>query len=195
MHRFLTTGIREIKRKQKTNKFSDYYFNITYFLISRRFGRDPDLFPKERRGYILTFMWFLYAFLSAICAALVAILGKLGLKGVDSTLATTIRSLVMAGFLVVTSFFLNKFEGFTFTSIKSKDWILIVLAGIVGALSWLFYFFALKIGLATKVVAIDRLSIILVVLLSALFLGETFGWKTALGAVLMVGGAILISLK
>lgn len=101
----------------------------------------------------------------------------------------------MAGFLVLTSIFLNKFNGFTFGSLRGKDWILISLAGVAGALSWLCYFFALKIGDVNKVVAIDRLSIILVVILSTLFLGETFGWKTALGAVLMVGGAILISLK
>jgi transporter family protein len=140
-------------------------------------------------------MWLLYAFLSALFAALVAIFGKLGLKGIDSTLATTIRSIIMAGFLIITSLFLHKFNGFTLKSIGSKDWILIALSGVAGALSWLAYFFALKIGLTTKVVAIDRMSIILVVILSALFLGETFGWKTAIGAVLMVGGAILISLK
>ncbi len=140
-------------------------------------------------------MWLLYAFFSALFAALVAIFGKMGLQGVDSTLATTIRSIIMAAFLVITSVLLNKFDGFTLGSLRGKDWVLIALAGVAGALSWLAYFFALKLGTATKVVAIDRLSIVLVVILSTLFLGETFGWKTALGAVLMVGGAILISLK
>ncbi len=140
-------------------------------------------------------MWLLYAFFSALFAALVAIFGKMGLQGVDSTLATTIRSIIMAAFLVITSVLLNKFDGFTLGSLRGKDWVLIALAGVAGALSWLAYFFALKLGAATKVVAIDRLSIVFVVILSTLFLGETFGWKTALGAVLMVGGAILISLK
>ena len=140
-------------------------------------------------------MWFLYAFLSALFAALVAIFGKMGLQGVDSTLATTIRSIIMAVFLVITSILLNKFDGFSLGSLQGKDWILIALAGVAGALSWLAYFFALKLGVATKVVAIDRLSIVLVIILSTLFLGETFGWKTALGAVCMVGGAILISIK
>lgn len=101
----------------------------------------------------------------------------------------------MAGFLVVTSLFLHKFQGFSIGLLRSKDWLLIAAAGIAGALSWLFYFFALKIGDATKVVAIDRMSILLVVILASLFLGEAFGWKTALSAILMVGGAILISLK
>ena len=144
-------------------------------------------------------MYLLYAFLSAITAALVAIFAKMGLKGIDPTLATTIRSLIMAGFLVLTSLFLKKFQAHqiaaSFNSFSSKDWLLIILAGVSGALSWLFYFFALKYGLASKVVAIDRLSIVFVVVLAALFLGEALGWKTVLGAVLMVVGAILIVLK
>ncbi len=141
------------------------------------------------------YMWLFYAFLSSITAALVAIFAKLGLKGIDSTLATTIRSIIMAGFLVLTSFFLKKFEGFSLNSFSSRDWLLIVLAGISGALSWLFYFFALKTGLATKVVVIDRLSLVFVIILAALFLGEALGWKSVVGALLMVAGAILITLK
>ncbi len=140
-------------------------------------------------------MWLAYAFLSAITAAGVAIFAKLGLRGIDSTLATTIRSLIMAGFLILISLFLKKFQGFSFSSFSSRDWFLIILAGVSGALSWLFYFAALKYGLASRVAAIDRLSIIFVVLLAALFLGEALGWKTVLGALLMVAGAILISLK
>ncbi|MEK7549032.1 MAG: EamA family transporter [Patescibacteria group bacterium] len=140
-------------------------------------------------------MWLAYAFLSAITAAGVAIFAKLGLKGIDSTLATTIRSLIMAGFLILISLFLKKFQGFSFSSFSSRDWFLIILAGVSGALSWLFYFAALKYGLASRVAAIDRLSVVFVVLLAALFLGEALGWKTVLGALLMVAGAILIGLK
>jgi len=88
--------------------------------------------------------WLIFAFLSAIMAALVAIFGKMGLKNVDSTLATTIRSVITAGFLVSVSFFLKKFQGFSFKSFDQKDWLLIVLAGIAGALSRLFYFFCFK---------------------------------------------------
>ena len=140
-------------------------------------------------------MWLVYAFLSAIMAALVAIFAKLGLEDLDSTLATTIRAIIMALFLVLVSFFLNKFDGFSIASLGSKEWLLIALAGIAGALSWLFYFYALKIGFATEVVAIDRLSIVFVVVLAALFLGEGFGIKVILGALLMTGGAILITLR
>lgn len=140
-------------------------------------------------------MWMIYAFLSSLFAALVAIFGKFGLKDIDPTLATTIRSIIMAGFLVITSFSLKKFQGFSLGSLSGKEWIFIILAGIAGALSWLFYFVALKYGVATKVVAIDRLSIIFVVILAALFLGEAIGWKAVLGAIFMIAGAILITLK
>jgi bacterial/archaeal transporter family protein len=140
-------------------------------------------------------MWLLYAFLSSVTAAGVAVLAKLGLKGMDPTLATTIRSIIMAAFLVVVAFLLRKFEGFSLGSVSSRDWLLIAGAGVSGALSWLFYFLALKTGLATRVVAIDRLSIVFVVLLAAAFLGESLGWKVVLGALLMVGGAILVTLQ
>lgn len=140
-------------------------------------------------------MWLLFAFLSAIFAALVAILAKLGLRDINSTLATTIRAIIMAGFLFLVSIFLGKFKNFHFSSLSSRDWLLIALAGISGALSWLFYFFALQKGPASAVAAIDRLSIVFVVALAATFLGEAFGWKMALGAVFMAVGAILITLK
>ena len=137
-------------------------------------------------------MWLIFAFLSSISAALVAIFAKLGLAGVDSTLATTIRSIIMAGFLVLVSLFLKKFNGVSLGTFGSRDWLLIVAAGIAGALSWLFYFFALKNGLASRVVAIDRLSIVFVIILAAIFLGEALSWKSAVGGILMMLGAILI---
>lgn len=140
-------------------------------------------------------MWLILAILSAVTAALVAIFGKLGLKNIDPTFATTVRSLIMATFLVITSLFLGKFNNTNFGSLTGRDWLLIALAGVSGALSWLFYFLALKLGLATRVVVIDRLSLVFVVILAAIFLGEALSWRVALGAVLMVAGAIIISLK
>jgi bacterial/archaeal transporter family protein len=139
-------------------------------------------------------MWWLYALLSSITAALVAIFGKMGLQGVDSTLATALRSIIMAVFMVLAALLLGKFNGFTFASLSGRAWLFIALAGVAGALSWLFYFMALKMGLVNKVVVIDRLSLVFVVILSAIFLGEAFTWKVALGAVLMVGGALVIAL-
>ncbi len=142
--------------------------------------------------------WLIFALLSSIMAALVAIFGKMGLRGVDSTLATTIRAVIMAIFLILVSaagFLLKKFDTFSLKSFGSKDWLLIILAGLAGALSWLFYFFALKNGLATNVVVIDRLSLIFVIILAAVFLGERLSWGTAIGALLMVVGAIIVVFK
>jgi len=138
--------------------------------------------------------WLLFSILSALTAALVAIFGKLGLKNIDSTLATTIRSMVMAIFLIVASLSLKKFDNFSFGSMALKDWILIILAGIAGALSWLFYFFALKNGDATKVVAIDRMSLVFVAIFAFMFLGEGLSWQQIIGVALMVGGAIMVSI-
>ncbi len=134
--------------------------------------------------------WLFYAFLSAFSASLVAILGKLGLKSVEPTLATTIRGIIMALFLFLTSLSLKKFENFSFSSFSSKDWLLIILSAIAGALSWLFYFWALKTGPASKVAVIDRLSLVFVILLSFLILGEKLGGQVILGALLVVLGAI-----
>jgi len=137
--------------------------------------------------------WLLFSILSALMAALVAIFGKLGLKNIDSTLATTIRSIIMAVFLIIASLSLKKWEGFSFETMLLKDWILIILAGVAGALSWLFYFFALKSGEATKVVAIDRMSLVFVAILAFMFLGENLRWQQLIGVILMVGGAVLVS--
>ncbi len=139
--------------------------------------------------------WLIFAFLSSITAALVAIFSKMGLNGIDPSLATTIRSIIMAVFLTLISFSLKKFQGFSLKSFSSSDWLLIVLAAVSGALSWLFYFFALKTGLATKVVVIDRLSLVFVIILASIFLGEYLSWKVVLGALLMIAGAIIITLK
>lgn len=140
-------------------------------------------------------MWLLYAFLSAIAAALVAIFGKLGLSKIDTTLATTLRSVIMAVFLLVVAVSFRSFHGFSLQSLTNKQWMYIVLAGIAGALSWLAYFAALKLGAASKVVAIDRTSVIFVLIFSILTLGEVLTWKSALGALLMTGGAILMTIR
>lgn len=139
--------------------------------------------------------WIIYALISALFAALVAIFGKVGIQNLDSTLATTVRSVIMAVFLLVVSISLGKLKGFTLASFTGKEWLFIALAGIAGALSWLFYFFALKNGPAAGVSAIDRTSVIFVALLAAVFLGEIFGWKQGVGVVLVAVGAYLVTLK
>ncbi len=137
-------------------------------------------------------MWIIYALLSAVTAALVAIFAKLGLRQVDTVLATTIRALIMAAFLVVASLLLKKFDGFAPSSWTGRDWGLIALAGLSGAASWLFYFVALKSADASRVAAIDRTSLVFIALLAALFLGEQLKAKAIFGIVLMVIGAILM---
>lgn len=137
--------------------------------------------------------WILFALLSATSASLVAVFGKIGIKGIDSTLATTVRSVVMTGFLLITALALGKYK--ELGSIDSRTFIFIALSGIAGATSWLFYFLSLKSGPATSVAALDKLSIVFVVILAALFLGESLTWKTTAGALLVVLGTVLMTLK
>lgn len=138
-------------------------------------------------------LWILYALLSAAFAALVAIFGKIGLQNIDSTLATTVRAFVMALFLFFVSLSLGKLN--LLHTIKNKVLFFIVLSGISGAMSWLFYFFALKTGVASGVAALDRLSVVFVVIFSILFLGEQLNIYTVGGAILITIGAILMVLK
>jgi len=136
-----------------------------------------------------------FASLAALFAALVAIFGKIGLQGIDSTLATAVRAVIMAVFLFVTALALGKLSGFGFDSFTQKAWVFIALSGIAGALSWLFYFAAIQGGTTSTVVAIDKLSIVLVVVLAGFFLGEGFTWSTIFGSLLMGAGAVLIALR
>ena len=137
--------------------------------------------------------WIFFAILSAVFAALVAIFGKIGISGIDSTLATTVRAVIMSAFLVATSLALGKAK--LLSSINDKALTFIALSGIAGAMSWLFYFFALKKGPASGVAALDRLSVVFVLIFAVLALGESLTWKSGIGAVLIAAGAILMSLR
>jgi len=140
--------------------------------------------------------WVIYAILSAIFAALVAIFGRIGVSGIDTTLATTVRAIIMSIFLVLVSLSLGKFK-FAAT-IKSKVFYFIILSAIAGALSWLFYFVALKSATNAQVpavAALDRLSVVFVLIFSILFLGDKLTLKSAFGAILITIGAILMVLK
>ncbi len=136
-------------------------------------------------------VWVIYALLSAVFAALVAIFGKMGLKNIDSTLATTVRSVIMAAFLVLVSLSLKKTA--LLNTIEGKALLFIVLSGIAGAISWLFYFYAIKEGSASTASAIDRLSIVFVFIVAVIFLGENFAWGAALCACVIVLGALFMS--
>lgn len=138
-------------------------------------------------------LWVVYAILSAIAAALVAVFGKIGVSAVDSTLATTVRAVIMAVFLIVVSFAFGKFQ--FLNTFNSKVFTFVVLSGIAGAVSWLFYFLALKTGPVSGVVALDRLSVVFALLLAIAFLGEKLTIRSGIGAVLVFAGAILLSIK
>lgn len=133
--------------------------------------------------------WIIYALGSAFFAALVAVFGKIGLKGIDSTLATTVRAIVMAGFLVVASLAFGKWA--LAGSLNSRALTFIVLSGVAGALSWLCYFLAIKLGPVSAVAALDRLSVVFVLIIATLLLAESAKWTAWLGAALVTIGAIL----
>lgn len=135
-------------------------------------------------------MWVFYAILSAIFASLTAILAKVGLKGVDSNLATAIRTTV----ILLLTYGIVLFSG-TYKQVKSLDKTsvtFLILSGIATGLSWLFYFKALQMGPASKVAPIDKLSVALTILLSVLLLGETADYKVIIGGLLIVCGTLVI---
>ena len=140
------------------------------------------------------YTWLFYALLSAIFAALVAIFGKAGLQGLDSTTATAVRAVVMAVFLIGVVIMLGKGNFVGEIAGNSNAMKFIVLSGIAGALSWLFYFLALQKGSVSQVVPIDRSSVVFALILAAVFLGEKITLQTAAGAALIVIGAILVAL-
>ena len=138
-------------------------------------------------------LWIVYAILSAIAAALVAVFGKIGISAVDSTLATTVRAIIMAVFLIGVSFAFGKFQ--FLNTFNSKIFTFVMFSGIAGAVSWLFYFLALKTGPVSGVVALDRLSVVFALLLAIAFLGEKLTIRSGTGAALVFVGAILLSIK
>ncbi len=139
-------------------------------------------------------MWIIYALVSAVSAAGVAIFGKIGLKNVDPTLGTAIRGTIMALLLIGAVVLLKKYDVDSLRNMGSREWIFLILAGIAGAVSWVAYFYALQKGPATAVAAVDRTSIVFVLVLSVLFLSETFTLKSIAGAILIAAGAMLFIL-
>jgi transporter family protein len=140
-------------------------------------------------------MWIVYAVISAVAAALTAIFGKIGLQGVDATQATIVRGVIMAAVLVIGGAALGKLSGFSFSNLGNRAWVFIILSALAGAASWLVYFLALKTGPASAVAVIDKLSVVIVIIFAALFLGEAFTAKSLLGVILTVAGTLLIIFK
>lgn len=137
-------------------------------------------------------MWFAFALLSAVFAALTSILAKVGVNGVNSNLATAIRTavvLVMAWGMV---FLTNAQSGLA--EISKKSWLFLILSGLATGASWLCYYRALQIGEASKVVPVDKLSVVITLVLAFLFLHENFTTKSLLSCVLIGAGTLLMVL-
>lgn len=139
--------------------------------------------------------WLIYALLSALAAAAVAIFGKLGLQHLDANTATAIRAVIMAIFLVGVVVVQGKLQ-LVQTIIQDKKAIfMIALSGIAGALSWLFYFMAIKVGKVSQVAPIDKLSVVFAVILAAIIFGEKISMWGGIGVALIAIGAVLVALN
>jgi len=138
-------------------------------------------------------MWFYYALLSALFAALTAIFAKIGVTNISSNLATGIRTIIIL--IVVWTIVLVKNETKGFGSLTRQNIIFLVLSGVATGLSWLFYFKALQLGNVSRVATVDKLSVALTIILAALFLGETLTARTAIGATLIIAGTLVLIAK
>ncbi len=137
-------------------------------------------------------MWLLFAILSSVFAALTSILAKVGIENVNSTLATAIRTVVVLAMSWAMVFITDAQGGIT--EISRKSWVFIVLSGLATGASWLCYYKALQIGEASKVVPIDKLSVVLTLILAFVFLNEKFTPKSLIGCILIAAGTLVMAL-
>lgn len=137
-------------------------------------------------------MWLLFAILSAVFAALTSILAKVGIEGVNSHLATAIRTVVVLGMAWGMVFLTHAQSGLS--AISKKSWIFLILSGLATGASWLCYYHALQTGEVSKVVPIDKLSVVITLILAFLFLHENFTARSAIGAVLITAGTLVMVL-
>ena len=137
-------------------------------------------------------MWWIYALLSALFAALTAVFAKVGIKGVDTDLATAIRTVV----ILIIAWGIAFFRGGTSTiySLTRQNIIFLILSGIATGLSWVFYFKALQIGKVSQVAPVDKLSVAIAIIISVAFLGEVLTAKIAIGALLIIAGTVVLIL-
>ena len=134
-------------------------------------------------------MWFIFAILSAVFAALTSILAKVGIEGVNSNLATAIRTVVVV-FMSWGMVFLTHAQS-GMSEISKKSWIFLILSGLTTGASWLCYYRALQTGDASKVVPIDKLSVVITLVLAFVFLHEKFTVKSLVGCILIGAGTLL----
>ncbi len=137
-------------------------------------------------------MWWLFALLSAVFAALTSILAKIGIEDVDSNLATAIRTVVVVGMSWLMVFITNAQS--SITNIGKKSWIFLVLSGLATGASWLCYYKAIQMGDVSKVVPIDKLSVVFTLVLAFIFLHEDFNAKSLIGCILIAVGTLFMVL-
>ncbi len=137
-------------------------------------------------------MWLIFALASAIFAALTSILAKIGIEGVNSTLATAIRTLVVVAMAWVMVLVTQTQGGIH--DISRKSWLFLILSGLATGASWLCYYKALQIGSATRVVAVDKFSLVITMVMAFAFLHEVFTIKSIVGCILIVAGTFLVVL-
>jgi len=135
-------------------------------------------------------MWLVFAILSAVFAAATSILAKIGIEGVNSNLATAIRTVVVVAMAWGIVFVTHAETGIA--TISTKSWMFLILSGLATGASWLCYFYAIKMGEVSKVIPIDKCSLVLTIILAAVFLGEAMTWKTIVGSLLIVAGTMII---
>src|SRR6185437_16112193 len=135
-------------------------------------------------------MWWIYALLAAFFAALTAIFAKIGIKGVDTDLATAIRTVV----ILVLAWGIAFFRGgaATIHTLTKQNVIFLCLSGVATGLSWIFYFKALQLGRVSQVAPVDKMSVAFALILSFIFLGEPMEAKTIVGAILIIGGTLVL---
>lgn len=137
-------------------------------------------------------MWFIFALLSAVFAALTSILAKVGIDGVNSNLATAIRTMVVVAMAWVMVFLTNAQGGIS--AISRKSWLFLILSGLATGASWLCYYRAIQIGEVSKVVPIDKLSVVITLVMAAVFLHEKFTLKSVIGCILIGTGTLVMVL-
>lgn len=137
-------------------------------------------------------MWFVFAFLSAVFAALTSVLAKVGIEGVNSNLATALRTCVVLAMAWLMVFITHTQSGIS--SIGRKSWVFLILSGLATGASWLCYYKAIQMGSVSKVAPIDKLSVIITLTLAVIFLHEDFTVRSAIGAVLITAGTVLMVL-
>lgn len=152
----------------------------------------PACYTMGRNFIGVVVMWFIFALLSAVFAALTSILAKVGIDGVNSNLATAIRTMVVVAMAWGMVFLTNAQGGIA--EISRKSWLFLILSGLATGVSWLCYYRAIQIGEVSKVVPIDKLSVVITLVMAGVFLHEKFTPKSVIGCLLIGAGTLVMIL-